>query len=63
MVTHVPTPENLPLGQTLPGVGSPAFQLLRARGILKRVGSELRLERPRYLSSMAEGPMELPKVS
>ena len=63
VVTHAPTPENRPIGQSPPGDNSPALQVLRVRSILTRVDSELRSEHPRNLSGKGEDRMELPKAS
>jgi CRP-like cAMP-binding protein len=39
------------------------FQVLQARGILKREGNQLRVENARYLAEVAEGRTEPPKVA
>jgi CRP-like cAMP-binding protein len=64
VITHAPTHQEIAIMvNTSRETVTRVFQVLQARGILKREGSELRVEDTRYLNDVAEGRAEPPKSS
>ena len=64
MIAHAPTHQEIAIMiNTSRETVTRIFQVLQARGILKREGHQLRLDDSRYLADVAEGRTEPPKAS
>ena len=62
VITHAPTHQEIAIMvNTSRETVTRVFQVLQARGILKREGNQLRVEDTRYLNDVAEGRAEPPK--
>ena len=62
VITHAPTHQEIAIMvNTSRETVTRVFQVLQARGILRREGSQLRVEDTRYLNDVAEGRTEPPK--
>jgi len=63
VIAHAPTHQEIAIMiNTSRETVTRVFQMLQARGILKRDGNQWRVENARYLSDVAEGRMEPPKA-
>ncbi len=64
VIAHAPTHQQIAIMiNTSRETVTRVFQVLQVRGILKREGSQLRLQDTRYLNSVAEGRTEPPKAA
>lgn len=64
LIAHAPTHQEIAIMiNTSRETVTRVFQVLQARGILKREGSQLNLEDARYLNEVAEGRTEPPKAT
>lgn len=64
MIAHAPTHQEIAIMiNTSRETVTRIFQVLQARGILKREGNQLRVDDTRYLNDVAEGRTEPPKAS
>ncbi len=64
VIAHTPTHQEIAIMiNTSRETVTRVFQVLQARGILKRAGSQLHLEDTRYLNNVAEGRTEPPKTA
>jgi CRP-like cAMP-binding protein len=62
VITHAPTHQEIAIMiNTSRETVTRVFQVLQARGVLKREGTQWRVENSRYLSDVAEGRTEPPK--
>ena len=62
VITHAPTHQEIAIMvNTSRETVTRVFQVLQARGILRREGNQLRVEDTRYLNEVAEGRTEPPK--
>ncbi len=63
VIAHAPTHQQIAIMiNTSRETVTRVFQVLQVRGILKREGSQLRLQDTRYLNNVAEGRTEPPKA-
>lgn len=64
VIAHAPTHQEIAIMvNTSRETVTRVFQVLQARGILKREGSQLRVDDTRYLNDVAEGRTEPPRAS
>lgn len=64
VIAHAPTHQEIAIMiNTSRETVTRVFQVLQARGILKREGNQLQLEDTRYLNNVAEGRAEPPKAT
>jgi len=64
LIAHAPTHQEIAIMiNTSRETVTRVFQVLQARGILKRDGNQWRVENSRYLSDVAEGRTEPPKAA
>jgi CRP-like cAMP-binding protein len=64
VIAHAPTHQEIAIMiNTSRETVTRVFQVLQARGILRREGNQLRVEDTRYLNDVAEGRTEPPKSS
>ena len=64
VIAHAPTHQEIAIMiNTSRETVTRVFQVLQARGILKRQGNQLQLEDARYLADVAEGRTEPPKTT
>ena len=64
VIAHAPTHQEIAIMiNTSRETVTRVFQVLQARGILRRDGNQWRVENSRYLSDVAEGRTEPPKAS
>lgn len=64
VIAHAPTHQEIAIMiNTSRETVTRVFQVLQARGVLRREGNQLRVEDARYLSDVAEGRAEPPKAT